>query len=276
MTTNQPLAELKDELHISHSQIFTYLTCSLKYRYTYVEQRPMERASIALAFGKSIHAAQELFYRSFKEKGVVEPLEVMQTAFEQRLISQLDKIKVPILYKKETPDLASTIAMGKGLLKTLHEEIDRTGVEVVAIEAPMSATLFNVDGEPTDMKLVGVLDLVIKDQTGQIIAVDNKTAAKSYTQDFVDDDNQLTCYAYLLAANRLVAPTADVHGRMDVLIKTKTPKLKHYPTIRTAHHRRRFAKLAGAVLAGIDARIFVPCKTWLCSDCQYATACEAW
>ena len=94
------------------------------------------------------------------------------------------------------------------------------------------------------MKLIGVVDLVLKDEAGRIIAVDNKTAAKPYAQATVDDDNQLTCYAYLLAANRYVVPTAEVHCRLDVLRKLKTPKLEHYQTIRTAAQRRRFAKLA--------------------------------
>jgi hypothetical protein len=49
MPKSQALQELKQELHISHSQIFTYLNCSLKYKFMCVEQRPQERVSIALA-----------------------------------------------------------------------------------------------------------------------------------------------------------------------------------------------------------------------------------
>ena len=121
-----------------------------------------------------------------------------------------------------------------------------------------------------------MLDLVLKDEAGRIIAVDNKTASKPYAQATVDDDNQLTCYAYLLAANRYVFPTAEVHCRLDVLRKLKTPKLEHYHTVRTADQRRRFAKLATAVLAGIDNKVFIPQPSWMCSDCAYADACKAW
>lgn len=38
----------------------------------------------------------------------------------------------------------------------------------------------------------------------------------------------------------------------------------------------QLAKLAGAVLAGIDARVFMPNKSWMCSDGQFRKACEAW
>ena len=63
---------------------------------------------------------------------------------------------------------------------------------------------------------------------------------------------------------------------MDVLRKLKTPKFERYDTTLTARDRRRFAKIAEGVLAGVDARIFVPTRSWLCSDCSYRQACEAW
>jgi putative RecB family exonuclease len=70
MSKNEALQDLKNVLHVSHSQIFTYLNCSLKYRFMYVEARPQERVSIALGFGSAIHASLERFYRTLKEKGV--------------------------------------------------------------------------------------------------------------------------------------------------------------------------------------------------------------
>ena len=124
--------------------------------------------------------------------------------------------------------------------------------------------------------VTGILDLVLKDAIGNIFAIDNKTAKNPYAQETVDEDLQLTSYAYLLASNRYVMPTADVYCRFDVMRKLKKPKFEQHYTIRTAANRRRFAKIANAVLAGIDARVFVPSKSWLCSDCQYAKACEEW
>jgi putative RecB family exonuclease len=53
-----------DDLHISHSQIFTYLNCSLKYKFQYIEGKPMERISVALPIGASIHTAIEMYYRT--------------------------------------------------------------------------------------------------------------------------------------------------------------------------------------------------------------------
>jgi putative RecB family exonuclease len=166
--------------------------------------------------------------------------------------------------------------MGKGLLKAFYEGIDLTGFEIAGIELPLTARLFNEDGQHVDMTVTGIIDLLLKDAQGNIMAIDNKTAKQPYAQATVDEDLQLTSYAYLLASNKFVFPTADVYCRFDVMRKLKTPKFQQHYTIRTAAQRRRFAKLTNAILAGIDARIFIPNKSWMCGDCQFAKACEAW
>jgi putative RecB family exonuclease len=276
MTRNQALQKFQSELHISYSQIFTYLACSLKYKFQYFERRRHERVSIALMFGSAIHSSIERYYRSLKDKGSLESLEVIQEVFEDNLNADLDQRGISILYKKETPDRKSTIEMGKGLLKAFYEGIDLIGFEIAGIELPLTARLFNENGQPMDMIVTGIIDLLLKDAQGNIIAVDNKTAKQPYAQATVDEDLQLTSYAYLLASNKFVFPTADVYCRFDVMRKLKTPKFQQHYTIRTAAQRRRFAKLTNAILAGIDERIFIPNKSWMCGDCQFAKACEAW
>ena len=117
MTRKQALQDFQSELHISYSQIFTYLACSLKYKFQYFERRQHERVSIALPFGSAIHSSIERYYRSLKDKGSLEPLEVIQEVFEDNLNADLDQRDISILYKKETPDRKSAIEMGKGLLR---------------------------------------------------------------------------------------------------------------------------------------------------------------
>jgi putative RecB family exonuclease len=276
MSKKQAFQAFQSELHISYSQIFTYLACSLKYQFQYVEQRPHERVSIALMFGSAIHSAIERYYRSLKENGVPDLLWQIQDFFQDHLNADLNSRDIPILYKKETPDRESTIQMGKGLLKAFYEGIDLTGFEIAGIELPLTARLFNEDGQPMDMIVTGIIDLLLKDAQGNIFAIDNKTAKQPYAQATVDEDLQLTSYAYLLASNKFVFPTADVYCRFDVMRKLKSPKFQQHYTIRTAAQRRRFAKLTNAILAGIDSRIFIPNKSWMCGDCQFAKACEAW
>jgi len=272
----QAMQQYQEQLHISHSQIFCYLACSLKYQFQYVERRPRERTSLALSFGKAIHQAIERYYRSLMDDRTIVSLSLMESLFEESLTLELDNCEVPVIFKNEAPDTDSAIQMGKALLKTFYDNIDITGMEIVDIELPLSAPLYTDTGEKTDINLVGVIDLLLKDTKGNLLVVDNKTSKQKKSQDAVDDDLQMSAYSYLLAANGYVFPRAEVNCRFDVLRKLKTPKLEQYFTSRTAENRRRFAKIANGVLAGIEQRIFIPVKGWLCSDCSYADACSRW
>jgi len=276
-THQEALQQFHEALTISYSRIFTYLSCGLKYKFAYVEQRPPERISLALPFGKAIHRSIERYYRSLKAHGVIEPLELLEELFEESLLLDLDNSEVPVIFKKEAADTDSALAMGKLLLKTFHEGIDLGGMEIVDIEVPLSAPLFTDTGQKTDFQLTGVIDLLLRNTaTSELVIVDNKTAKQSKSQSSVDDDNQMTSYSYLLATNKYIFPRAEVNCRFDVLLKTQNPALKHYHTVRTAEHRKRFAKLANAVLQGIDSQVFIPVKSWLCTDCQYTSACAKW
>jgi len=276
MPRNPALQELTADLHISFSQIFTYLNCSLKYRFQYFENRRFERISSNLFLGSALHTCIERYYKSIKAKGVVDPLKVLEELMEDCISLEIDHADIPIIYKKEAPDRQGVIDMGKSLLKTFYENVDLTGYQVVDVELPLSATLYTDAGKSTDIKLIGIIDLLLMDEAGELTVVDNKTAAKSKNQQDVDDDLQFSAYAYLCASNRLTFPTSPIKCRMDVLKKTKTTVLEHYHTVRTADHRKRFAKIANAVLQGIENRVFIPSKSWMCSDCGYIDACNAW
>ncbi len=135
MNRKTALQEFANELHISHSQLFTYLNCSLKYRFQYVEHRPPERISIALPFGSAIHSAIEMYYRSLKNSGHAEPLEAIIGRFEDCLGLELDYTDVPVIFKKDMPDRVGAMAMGKAILKSFYESVDLSGQEIVEVGA---------------------------------------------------------------------------------------------------------------------------------------------
>jgi len=276
MSKKQALQELTDELHLSHSQIFTFLTCGLKYRFQYIERRQIERRSVALPFGSAIHTALERYYCGIKNKGGPEPLAIIQELFEDSVRVDLEHTEIPLVFKKSMPDTNGAVDMGKAMLKAFYETVDLSGMEIIDVELPLSATLYTEKGEATDLKLIGAIDLLLRDETGQIVAVDHKTAARAMAQATADEDNQMTAYAYLLASNRYVFPASIVKCRFDVLRKLKTPKFEHCYTERTPEQRKRFSKIAKAVLAGIEAGIFLPQFSWMCTDCGFMEACKAW
>jgi len=275
--TNPALRQLQSELHISASQIFTYLGCSLKYMFQYVLKSTPQHLSIALPFGSAIHQAIERYYRSVMDTGDGASVEVMQELFAESVSLAIDDASTPVLFKQEAPDKDSIIKMGRQLLQVFHDEVDLSGYEVVGTEIPLSATLYTDQGEDTDFKLVGILDLLLKDKAnGELLVVDNKTAKQAMTQSATGENLQMSAYSYLLASNGYVFPRAEVKCRFDVLRKLKNPKLEYSYTVRRADHRKRFAKIASAVLAGIENRIFIPQQSWMCSDCQFKDECNNW
>ena len=275
--SNPALQKLQSELHISASQIFTYLGCSLKYMFQYVQKSTPQHLSVALPFGRAVHQAIERYYQSVMDLGEGVPVEIMQVLFAESVSLAIDNASTPILYKKEAPDKDSIIDMGRRLLQVFHDEVDLTGYEIVGTEIPLRATLYNENGEDTDFKLVGILDLLLKDKAnGELMVVDNKTAKNTMAQSATDENLQMSAYSYLLASNKYVFPRAEVKCRFDVLRKLKKPKLEYSYTVRTAGHRKRFAKIASAVLAGIENRIFMPQQSWMCFDCQFKEECSNW
>ena len=263
-------------LHISHSQIFTYLACSLKYKFQYVQKREPERQSINLLFGSALHTVLERYYLKRFVRNEIEQLNVLTEFFEGLMRLELDFKRLPIIYKKEMPDADSTVEMGKALIQTFYESVNLDEYQIVGVEMPLKAELYDEDGVSTGFLLYGILDLLLMDKNQQCLVVDNKTAAKPKTQKAVDDDLQFSSYAYLMTANRFNTRLDTVNCRMDVLRKLKKPKMEYYHTQRTAEDRKRFAKIATAVLKGIDNQVFIPNKSWLCSDCQFTRACRSW
>jgi putative RecB family exonuclease len=276
MTSEQTkrLEDFKAELHISHSQIFGYLNCSLKYFFGYVEGRMPEHRPAALLFGSAIHAAIARYYKTLKEQGGRESLPLLQDLFEDHWSWQTEDTGIPVLYK-DGSDRESMLNEGQRLVKTFYENVDP--MEVVAVEEPLSAPLYDEDGNLTDFNLIGIVDLIEKDQKGNVITVDHKTAARAYSTDKIEQDLQMTVYSYLVCANKLVPAKSDTAHRFDVFIKLKKePRLDIYHTTRTAADRRRLAKTISRVLRGIEAGVFFPNPGWMCSDCQHARACVNW
>ena len=278
MSKKQALQTFNEELHISYSQIFCFTTCPLKHRFKYVEGRPPERISIVLPYGSAIHSGIEMAYTALKH-GRTEPLEALCERFETCLELDLENSEVPVIFKKEMQDHKSAVVMGNAMLKVFHESIPQilqNVQEIVAVEMPLTAKLFTEDGQPTEFKLAGIIDLIIRDKNGFVIVVDNKTASKAMAQSTADEGGQMTAYAYLLATNKYVLPTSQVLCEFHILRKLVTPKREIVKTVRTAQDRKRFAKVANRVLSAIENGMVYPQPSWMCSDCAYSDACKAW
>jgi len=268
------LKDFREDLHISHSQIFTFLNCSLKYYFSYVEGRMPEHRPAAMLFGSAIHAAIARYYKSVLKKGQAEPLSLYQDLFYDHWNWETEDTGIPVAYK-EGQNKDTLLTEGQLLVKTFYE--GAKPMEVVGVEEPYSAVLYDDKGNPTDLKLIGIVDCIQRDDKGNLIIIDHKTAARGYSKDKIEQDLQMTVYSYLVCANKMVPAKSDTAHRFDVLVKLKKePRLDLYHTTRTAADRRRLAKMISRVLKGIEFGVFFPNPGWMCSDCQHAAACFDW
>lgn len=262
----------KDEPHLSYSQLNTYLMCPLKYRFAYIEQLEQDFTPVSLPFGGAIHEVLAAYYRSLKAAGVAPSLDDLIGIFEVdwRLRLQDEEVRFDKgMNPKKMEELGIT------MLRCFHENY-RPG-EIIAVEAPFKLRKLDPsNGKMLPLPLVGVIDLVERDQAGRIVATDHKTAARRYTQDKVEQDLQLTIYSAALKRSKVVNGEPAVNVRFDVLLKTKSPQLCHYESVRTDNHRRRMFKTVMAVTDAINQRAFYPNPGWQCGSCQYKSACDRW
>ena len=249
-------------------------TSPVKYYFAYVEGRIPERRPEALLLGSALHAGIARYYWGLKKYGHPEPLSLLQDLVEDHLIWDVGDNEIPVAYK-EGSGKESLLADGRRLVETFFRNVEP--MEVISVEQPLSASLYAEGGNPTDMKLIGIVDCIQRDDKGDLIIIDHKTAARGYSKDKIEQDLQMTVYSYLVCANKLVPVKSDTAHRFDVLVKLKKePRLDLYHTRRTAADRRRLAKTISRVLKGIEAGVFFPSPGWMCVDCQHAAACVNW
>lgn len=275
MTSNLAQDQFRNILHLSFSQLNTYLTCSQRYYFRYVAGLPPETVASALLLGSSLHAALARFYEGIRTGQAENPCDLL-AFFRDDLVRRLATASAPVQYSADAPNAQDLMEQGQQLLTTFLDEASPglVGLEIVAVELPLAVPLVDQQGLPMDIQLVGVIDLLLRDPNGNLIAVDHKTSKTSYTENNISLDLQFSAYAVLLAGTNYLTQGADLTCRFDVLRKLKAPKLERHMTRRTFEDQARFLSLARSVLQAIDREVYLPCPGWQCTTCPHTEACR--
>ena len=111
-----------------------------------------------------------------------------------------------------------------------------------------------MSGENLGVPLVGILDLVLPDPGGPLIA-DFKTTARGGELLEITHEIQLSSYSYMF---RHTSPQPEGGLEIRNLVKTKMPKIEiHRYAPRTDRHYRRLLSVIRAYLDAVDAGRFV-------------------
>ncbi len=237
---------------LSFSQINTFQTCPLLYRYRYLQRIPV-LPSVALSFGDIIHKALQEIGESFKQGKKV----------------SLKQIK-EILAQKWTPigftDQAQEKKMkreGIKILKQFVHDFD-SQTKIVALETPF-AIRFN-----PQLKIGGKIDRL--DKVGRGLEIVDYKTGRVWSQKEVDDSLQMTVYG-LAAADPGLYHTEPEKMKftfhfLNGGIKISTRRTKKELVLA----RKEIEKLAKE----ISQSDFEPTPGRWCDFCDYKLICEAW
>jgi putative RecB family exonuclease len=246
----------------SISQIQTYLGCPLKYRFQYIDQIPRPWRPVALVFGSSVHAAVEWFHKE-RQSGAKPNIEDVLKIFDADWFAQT--LEPVVFTGAETKDEFQ--AKGRAMLQ-LYVEAEHAA-EPVAVEEWFELDLADPEtGEDLSVRLRGIIDLIEKHDT----VVELKTAARALPQGDLERHLQLSTYALVYLLQHQVVPKL----RVDMLLKTKTPKLERFTTSRTTADLAWTARLIERTARAIESGHFYPNPSWRCTECEYFAHCQSW
>lgn len=256
----------KAKPYISPSRLDMFERCGEQYRRRYVEGEILP-PGILLITGKSTHAGIELNMEQKIDSHEDLPADEVKDMTAEDFDAQV----------KGGYELTAEES-GRGAKKVLGEAKD-TAVKLSELHMEEAAPEYQpthvehkvrIEMPTSEYDLFGVIDLI--DDRDRV--TDHKTAGKSKNQSEADTSTQLTYYA---AGHHALKGKGASEVRLDVLVKTKTPKRQLLVSQRGEKDFEVLANRLNRMIAAVKAGTFVPAPagSWQCSDrfCGYARSC---
>jgi putative RecB family exonuclease len=256
--------------YVSASRLNLWLKCPLAFRLKYVDGVHFPTPP-AVFLGKQVHAALEWYYRNRQLDQDVSAADVYAVLVKGwKRSAEEEEMQFPSTDEESSLQCKAIELVRAYLSKVAAERIRPMAVET-ALEAPL------VDprtGEDLGIPLVGVMDLVLQEETGPVI-VDFKTAARADELSELAHEVQLGCYGYLF---RQATGTSESALEIRRLVKTKVPQISfhRWPT-RTERHFGRLFAVIRAYLDDLHTGRFVFRPGQACSYCDFRERhCREW
>ncbi|MCX6793678.1 MAG: PD-(D/E)XK nuclease family protein, partial [Candidatus Gottesmanbacteria bacterium] len=232
--------------YLSYSQLDTFLTCPLQYRYRYILRIPVP-PSAALSFGDTMHKTIRAFYELVRSRA---------HPTKQDLLRLLDDHWSRIGYgdKKYEEKMKRH---GRELLEGFFDKGYDPKVIPTSLEEP-----FKLRITPT-LTLGGKIDRIDMRQDGTMEIIDYKTGTAPKTRD-PKKDLQLTVYAMAGSAEKVIVSFYFFEGQTKVS-STRTKE-------QLAAAKEEIAKRADE----ISRSDFHPTPGKYCDFCEFRLICEAW
>lgn len=259
--------------HFSHSSLRQLQTCSLQYRLQRLDGVKASHRSPALVLGSTYHAVLAQALLGLKE-GQIPAVDDLTELFDRLWAAEMNNKSPPIRWTNRTTE-QSEQELGRAMVRAWHEQglpIFCEADEILGVEQQFRVPLISSEGEVLERPLDGFVDCVYRTADGQVMIVDHKTAAQSYSSTHLELDMQAT--AYLYAARQLGYGNCQFAFHTMSKVK-KGPKLTVYQVRRTASDFDRLFWIASQAERQLDAGLFLPTAPgWQCDSCSYLHACK--
>ena len=264
---NDVAEALTGRSYLSVSAVKTFMKCPLAYKAKYIDKLPENSVSSALAFGRSIHASVEIWFRARLE-GMTEPTtdDLLSEFWDEWKACEQEK-EVRLGKNEDVAKVADTAA--RVIEAFTDSDAARPEGSIVGIEEELRAPLLaNVPD------VLGRLDLAV--ESDDVIKVVDFKTAKSKWSDAQRQDAELQGVIYAELA-RTFAGAKPVQVEFIVVTKTKTPSVTIERVDTSDRAIERGKAIMAAVWQAIQTGNFFPSPSIMsCPTCPYRSRCEAW
>ena len=238
----------KEKLYLSYTQIDTYKTCPLKYKYAYIDNVPF-KPTLSLAFGNFIHSMLEGIYNDYKK------CKSFNNKFLEDLINQKWPENIFINKKQEEEYKNKTIEM-----LNIYTDKHKCKFHIpLYIEFPFEIDIGN------NIVLKGRIDRIDNIDNNIIELIDFKSSFSLPSQREIDRDNQMTIYA--LAAKKILNLTPELLTVYYVMLDEK------FNTKRSDKDIKILESDINETADKIRQFIYQPKKGWVCRFCNFNFIC---
>ena len=237
---------------LSPSQVRCFMDCQMRWWFKYGLKVP-DPATANIALGRAVHSSLGENFAQKVDTREDQPTEGVIALFREAWANEIEQTE---FRDEENPkELAAT---GEALVAKYMNETAPT-IDPAAVE-------LKVEGEIAGIRVRGWIDLL--DVEGRVIDIKTAKAKPSTIEPM--HKFQVATYAHLM-------PGASGEGRIDTLVKTKTPQVISQSFRVTAEELRAAETLYPAAQEAIRRQRYMPNRlSMMCSrrNCSYWRHCE--
>jgi CRISPR/Cas system-associated exonuclease Cas4 (RecB family) len=237
---------------LSPTQIRCFMDCHARWWFKYIQKHP-DPPNANLVLGRAVHSALAQNFEQKVETYEDLPLSGVLSLFREAWANERDQAEF-----RDDEDPTQLARAGEALVAKYLDE--------VAPELEPAAVELHVEGEIGGVRVHGFIDIL--DTDGRIIDIKTAKASPSGIEPM---------YRFQVATYRQLTPAASGKGRLDMLVKTKTPKIVLQPFDVTEEDVRATQTIYARASQAMQSEFYMPNRmSMFCSrrSCAYWRICE--